>query len=303
MAVFSISEHYVLGLFKPGATFTYKNNIYTVLMAGKPICSFGEPKTDIYVLAKSCKHEIELKISFKQANAEFLENKMKPERAEQVFGSDWNNIIKNATIKIADKFKDRPVVFFNKKGKTEEGCITLGWKFELLNVPSGDLSAIVPLTRKQKLDVYAGTSLRGDKRDSYVNGKQICESGIANCIIFSDIAKIVNIQDAVNSIIDMDDYIDNYAGNIYFACKALNYRSLYSCNGRIIGKYDGNRPLSVYIKWSAYKGHLLGEFVFDEPLLKGGNYAYTHLREALDELGVNSTNDFDSSLLINVKYN
>lgn len=303
MAVFSISEHYVLGLFEPGATFKYKNDFYTVLMSGKPTCSLGEPKIDIYVLAKSGNRKIELKISFKQSNAEFLENKMKPERAEQIFGSDWNNIIKNAIIKIADKFKDRPVVFFNNKGKTEEGCITLGWKFELLKVPSGDLSSVVPLTRKQKLDVYAGTSLKGDKRDAKVNGKQICESGVANCIIFSDIAKIVNIQDAVNSIIDMDDYIDNYAGNIYFACKALNYRSLYSCNGHIIGKYDGNRPLAVYIKWSAYKGHLLGEFVFDEPLLKGGNYAYAHLREALDELGINSTNDFDSSLLINVKYN
>ena len=70
--------------------------------------------------------------------------------------------------------------------RTDAGAITLGWKFELLNVPSGDLSGDMHLSYNQVVDVYAGTNLSADKRDASVNGRPIANSGVANYILFEE---------------------------------------------------------------------------------------------------------------------
>jgi hypothetical protein len=301
MAIFSKSEQYVLGLFKVGDKFSYNGKVYTVLNSGKPTCSSGEPKTDIYCFAKSDVDSIELKISFKQSNADFLENKTNKERAEQIFGSNWKSIIINAITSIKNKFESRPILFLQKSGKTEEGCFTLGWKFELLNKLSGELSDVVPLTREQKIDVYSGTTLVGDKKDAIVNRVQVLNSGVATHILFGDVKNIKTIQDVINSLISVEDYVDKHSSDIYFACKALNYRSKYKKNG-VVGKYDGNRPLSVYVKWQAVNGKLRGTLVFDEPLEHGGDYAYSLLSGALSTLNIKTTDDIKKEILDGINY-
>ncbi len=46
---------------------------YTVMLSGKPTCHKGEPKTDIlYYWAESCEDEVEIKISYKKENADFI---------------------------------------------------------------------------------------------------------------------------------------------------------------------------------------------------------------------------------------
>jgi len=301
MAIFSKSEHYILGLFKVCANFSYNGKVYTITNSGKPTCSSGEPKTDIYCSAKSDVDYIELKISFKQTNADFLENKMNKERAEQIFGSNWKSIITAATIRIKEKFESRPILFLKKSGKTEEGSFTLGWKFELLNKLSGELSDVVPLTGEQKIDVYSGTTLVGDKKDAFVNGVQISNSGVATHILFADVNNITTIQDVINSLTSVSDYVDKHSRDIYFACKALNYRSKYKKNG-VVGKYDGNRPLSVYVKWQAINGKLKATLVFDEPLEHGGAYAYSLLSSALTTLNIKSTDDIKKEILDGINY-
>ena len=68
MVNFGNSERYILSLFSPGEKFTFNNDIYEVLLSGKPTTSKGEPKTDVYVLSESINNgnRIEFKISFKQ---------------------------------------------------------------------------------------------------------------------------------------------------------------------------------------------------------------------------------------------
>lgn len=126
---------------------------------------------------------LNLKSHSKKQNADFLENKTNSERAEQLFGADWENIISNATLALQDEFLSRILIYKEKLGRTDKGAITLGWKFELLNVESGQLSGNMRLSREQMIDVYAGTNLKGDKRDAFVNGKQIPFSGVANYIL------------------------------------------------------------------------------------------------------------------------
>ena len=87
---FSKREHAILSLFKKNEQFIYNNKRYTILFSAKPTCPSGEPKTDIYVSAVAdTKEKTEFKISFKKENADFLENKIKAERAEQILGENW----------------------------------------------------------------------------------------------------------------------------------------------------------------------------------------------------------------------
>ncbi|MDK2788413.1 MAG: hypothetical protein PWP07_1658 [Epulopiscium sp.] len=283
---FGAAEHRILNMFKVGTHFIYNGIEHVVTISGKPTCSKGEPKTDIYIEAKSATQAtIVFKISFKKQNADFLENKTNAERAEQLLGNDWNNIISMATSNIRDAFYSRPLIYKNKFGRTDAGAITLGWKFELLNVLSGQLSGAMQLSREQVIDVYAGTNLTGDKKDATVNGITIPNSGVSNYILFEDQA-FNNIQQVIDSLITIEEYV-TLKPNVYFACKALNYRTFSR-------KYDGNRPLAVYVDWYIKNGKLAYNICFDTPLMQGGNYAFDKLKIALDTLGAETTSDLAS---------
>jgi hypothetical protein len=283
---FGAAEHRILDMFKIGTRFIFDNIEYVVTVSGKPTCSKGEPKTDIYIGAKSSINTTkEFKISFKKINADFLENKTNAERAEQLLGSEWDNIIAMATSNIKDAFLSRPLIYREKFGRTDAGAITLGWKFELLNVLSGQLSGVIELSREQVIDVYAGTNLAGDKKDSTVNRIIVPNSGISNYILFENKA-FGSVQQVIDSLITVEDYVE-LNPNVYFACKALNYRTFKK-------KYDGNRPLAVHVDWFVREGKLAYNLNFDSPLKQGGNYAFARLKSALDTLGVETTNDLNS---------
>ncbi len=141
MAVFSDTEDYILKLFKNQGILKLKAGNYKILSVGKPRPSKGEGKTDVDVeLESPNKIREELKISIKQNNADFLENKISLKRAKQILGEDDTDIIKESIEKIKDEFKS-PLVFISKFKKTEAGAITIGWKFELTNKLNGAKSS------------------------------------------------------------------------------------------------------------------------------------------------------------------
>lgn len=284
---FGIEERKIKKILSVGTTFIYKNILYKIVESGKPTCYKGEPKTDIYVKA-SCENGFEeFKISYKKENADFIENKMNSERAELLFGDNWIEIIKNATLRIKPAFYNKPLIYKKKNGRTDKGAFTLGWKFELLNKSNGDFSDIIDLTREQVIDVYAGTNLPDDKKNAFVNGNVIENSGIANCILFHD--NISSAEDIFNNIYTIDEYVDKYP-KVYFACKALNYRSLKA-------KWDGNRPLSVYVDWFINNNKLDYKIVFDNPLLTKGNAVAENLISALNNLGIKTDDDVNETNL------
>jgi hypothetical protein len=288
---FGDAERHICSLFSIGRNFILNGTQYSVNFVGKPTCSRGEPKTDIYIRAvQNSGVPIELKITFKKQNADFLENKTNSERAEQLFGSNWSNIISNATQNLRNSFESRPLIYKESYRRTEKGAITVGWKFELLNVDSGQLSGSMNLSRSQILDVYAGTNLTGDKKNANVNGIYIPNSGIANCILFED-APLNDIQSAVNALKTIDAYVDAHP-QVYFACKALNYRTFAE-------KYDGNRPLAVYVDWSAVNGRLHSSLVYDTPLIQGGDYAVEKLLRSMLEVGIRTTDDINTNVVTN----
>lgn len=292
---FSATESQITNQFKKGTTFSFNDKNYTVLKAGKPSPPKGECKTDTYILAQDEKeNEIEIKISIKQKNADFLENKISLERAKQIFGSEASSVIMNSLKQIEVSFKNDYLITFDNYKKTEEKTLKIGWKFELMNKLSGDKSGEIILTPKQLLDVYAGTQLDTNKKNSKVNNEETKDSGIANYIFIANIGKEYTAQEIINGMETIEDYtIDK---KIFFACKAINYRVKKD-------KWDGNRPLAVYIKWGLKNKKLEGKIILNKPLEVKANIVGINIRTLLKKLNIEEKN-FDEleNKLKNVKF-
>jgi hypothetical protein len=286
MPEFSSFERNIISIFKNTKSFAWDGNEYLIVTVGKPRPSIGECKTDAYVLATDNKGTtIELKISIKKDNAEFLENKTTEARAEAIFGKNWKAIIQKSTKSVRDEFRKRPLIFKSKFGNTQKGSITLGWKFEIMYHPGGELSGELSLTPEEIREVFVGDNLSQDKKDAFVNGKQILNSGVPNFILFENKKELRTTTDVFSAIIPMDEFLRTQT-KLYFACKALNYRSLHIPKP----KWDGNRPLAVYVDWTISKKKLLAQLVFNSPLSIKGNAVAEKLRKSLNKLGVHNTN-------------
>lgn len=286
MPDFSDTERRLIQLLEVGSKFHFEGVEYTVSTPScKPTVAKGECKTDVYVQTTGANGEKVFKISVKQKNADFLENKISHDRAVEIFGTNADKIIMNATQSIKDKFLNTPIVFFSKKGRTDAKSITLGWKFEFVNKDGGALSASMGLNRQQTIDVYSGTTLPKDKKNAIVNGKMVENSGVADYILIIDKKNDITIEDFENNLQTIEHFVDTELPTIYFACKALNYRAEKD-------KWDGNRPLSVYVDWQVKEGKLSAALKFDSPLIIKGNEVGNKLRRALSELHID-VNNFD----------
>ena len=290
MADFIEAEEVVRKFFPKGTTFDYEGEEYMVIDSGKPLPQKGkgEPKTDIYVCAQSEGTTKEFKISYKKKNADFLENKMKSDRAEQIFGANWKEIIEENTKRISDRFEETPVLFLDQRKKTEPGSMTLGWRFELFNKLQGGLSGKMEnLTRDQVYEVYAGKKLEERKRNAKVNGKVIPNSGSADYILVTD--DVDSAQDIINRLQPIGEYIDENP-DIYYGCKALNYRSKKK-------KMEGNRALSVQVDWHVEDEKLSIDIEYEKPLMRDGKQMKAAVETCLKLLQKKDATEFDSKEL------
>lgn len=300
MPQFTQTEQAILNLFKVGTNFQFEGKTWEVIKSAKPRPSSGECKTDIYVLAKSGDEEREIKISVKQENADFLENKMTLERATNIFGNHADEILRNSISAIKTSFEQQYLVHFVGRGHTQAQSVKLGWRFELLNKPGGELSDELKLTREQIADIYFGINLSMEKKNAKVNDVEIQNSGVANYILFVNQDQDISLEDCLANMITMNEYLDN-PHKIYFACKALNYRANAN-QGK--GKWEGDRSLAVYVEWSIIDGKLQGDLKFNTPLHVKGNEIGNNLQNLLKQLGITANNfdDLKSKLGENVKY-
>lgn len=283
MPDFSDSERRILSYFEMGSKIFFKGKEWEVVEADKPTCPHGEPKTDIFIRVDNGREYEDIKISNKQENADFLENKTTPERAEDLLGPDWREIIKESTNSVADKFYAKDLIFKEKYKRSEKGAMTLGWRYELLDKPGGELSGRLDLSPQQIYDVYAGTSLPEEKKNAYVNGRIIPNSGIADYVLRND--NVSSAQEVIDCMLPVDEYIRLHP-YVYFACKALNYRTFKD-------KYEGNRCLAVQVAWHIDNGKLCADLIFDSPLEIRGRQVAERLFECLDYLDIATTDDIN----------
>lgn len=242
-------EKRLISLLK-GKNIYWKGEERKIILCEKPLYSSGEGKTDIYILFDN---KEEIKISLKQNNADFVENKVSAKRAEKIFGTDWKNIISNTALSLQDKFSKRQLYYPQKTGRIEAGSYTLGWRLDITNKKNGELSKEIVLTEKQKEEIMLGTLLPLEKRDAKVSNKIIKDSGIANYLLF-DSEKKLTPQDVFLNLSTQENYILPF----WASFKAVNYRS-------ISNKVDGNRPLAVYVNYESRER----ELIFNSPLIYG----------------------------------
>lgn len=255
-------EDRVINLFKKGTTFTWDGVQYKVLKSDKPQSqSKGEPKTDVFVeFENNNTNEVkQLKISCKlEGTNEFQENKIKAERAEQIFGKDWANVIIDASLSIKEKFEHTQVYFPKGVGRTKETQYTNGWKVEIAS-KQRELSVPLPLSDDEIRNyIYKGTTLDDKKKDSKVKGVIVKDSGIAEYMLVSAIEELNSIDSVLQKIIPIDDYpIQQH----YIIFTGNNFRVLEK-------KWDGNRALGVQVKWVADldEGKMVSEIIYDHPL-------------------------------------
>lgn len=286
MGTFGKTEHDITSLFPVGKRFEYDRHRYEVIVSGKPKPSRGECKTDTYVKAVDETGAYrEFKLSIKQTNAEFLENKMSIERAKEIFGNDAQEIIRKSIQPIKANFEKDYLIYINKYSRTDAKSIKLGWKFELLRNDRGKRSGKIILTRAQKLNVYAGIGLSDDKKNCKVNDIIISDSGVANMIVEVEPGE-QNIDIILSRMIPIEDYVDKQDSDLCFACKALNYRI-------VPNKWDGDRPLAVYVDWKYNGRQLSGNIVIDSPLEHKGNEIAQRVRELLHAIGIDKDNFAD----------
>ena len=287
---FGQAERNVCSLFKSGTEFCFDGCRYVTIFSGKPTIAHGEPKTDVFIRASRVgeTNQIkDIKISYKKTNADFLENKMNASRAEGIFGSQWAQFLMTATTGIRDKFLAKPRIYPRDERKTKAGAITLGWKFEFLNCASGDLSGESQLDGEQKIEIYSGRRLPSEKRNARVNGEVIENSGSADYILNIDCVE--SAQDAIDHLVRIDDFAPTQ--HIFFACKALNYRTLSNPP-----KCDGDRPLAVQVEWFVNRdGKLDSKLDFNNPLTRNGYAMRDKLKDAMAKICACSTKDLNSN--------
>ena len=286
---FGQAERNVCSLFKAGTEFYLDGCRYVTKFSGKPTTAQGEPKTDIFIRAArvgSANQTKDIKISYKKDNADFLENKMNALRAAELFGPKWAQVLITATTSIGNKFLDRPRIYLEDYRKTEAGAITLGWKFEFVRRAAGDLSGEIILDNMQRIDIYSGRMLSAEKRNARVNGEVIADSGVADYMLNADC--VGSAQDAIDHLVRIDDFAPKQ--RIFFACKALNYRTLHTPP-----KCDGDRPLAVQVEWFINRARKLDSRLdFSNPLTKNGYAMRDKLKDAMARIGVCSTKDLNS---------
>lgn len=279
-------EEGIISLFEVGQKINWKDQEYLILNSDKPRSqSKGEPKTDVYLKLKNLtsNEEKEFKISCKlEGKNEFQENKIKASRAKQIWGDDWKEIIKKATTSIKDKFEKTQTYFPKGNSRTKETFYTLGWKVEIAS-KERELSVELDLSEKDIRDkIYKGTTLDDTKKNCYVNGNIIENSGVAEYMLVTKLTKLKQITNP-SDVLDLLILIDNYKLDKHFIIfTGNNYRVLKEAN-------DNNRPLGVQVLWTANKHRncLEKELKFDSPLDEkfSSNQIALRIKEEIEKLG------------------
>jgi hypothetical protein len=272
-------ERRIIEIFE-GSNFELNGKNYSVDIVGKPTTARGECKTDVYVLAKdNSGNALELKISVKSKGTnEFQENKVSSEKAEVYFGEDWQDIIKRAALSLKDKFESCVLINIPGKHPVKPNSILLGWKLEIAS-KARKLSTLAPLTIQEIKDyVYKGTNQAQDKKNAYVKGAVIPNSGVADYLLEVEVNDLQSAQDVVSKLELIETKIFPETHLIF---TANNYRTDK-------GKSDGPRPLAVYLKWSFEGGKLKYDYIYDSPLAyKGQSDIQPVVQGVMENFGFN----------------
>lgn len=232
------TEAKIVSLFPPGKRIEHGDNSYIVEYSGKPTPTTGggEGKTDAYIaLRDEDTDEIrEIKISSKQHNADFVENKISLTRAEQCFGEQGVKKFDSVLDSFAQQIEEKHNPF-------AQGKLAVGFRVDLTNKPKGPYCEELPLTIEEKKEAYAGEHLEDKKLHSKVYDKVIENSGAANYMLIGDHDDFEYPEDILDQIVSIDDFVKQDDCKIFM--------SLGAVNARVDKGAEGSRPLAIGIRY------------------------------------------------------
>ena len=272
--------------------FHMNSSEYEIIQLSKPTVSGGggETKTDIYIKARNISNnkEKEIKISYKKPSFSFVENKIKLDRAKAIYGNNWVKIIQEQINEIKSNFLAKPLIYFKKNGRIEEGSITLGWRYEMENAGSRSLG--VKIKQDIASQVWRNKGAQAQYRDGIVDGKEVPFSGMPNFCLTIEPDNVKTAADIFDNLISMDELVATHQ-NITAAFLAQNYRAHKQ-------KQEGNRRhLAVWIDWKIVNGKLTCEYVFDKPLKMESGPRLENLKKCLMEIGIDLEENFNINSL------
>ena len=255
-------EKYIESRFKVGSQVFIDDKDYTVIETAKPSSGDGgEGKTDVYVALKDDNDNLkELKISIKKYNAGHWENKISTDRFNSIFKDHPEEAVK-VLDNISQVIKEKRTAFDDIGSKKKS--VTLGFRLDAVQKPRV-LSTDIKIHPDIQKEILSGANLSNGKRDSYVNGKKVEGSGVANYLLKLDPDdSFEEGDDVIDKFIPIDDYVDSGECPMYFSAAAVN-DSWSNSSGKY--KYE-NRPLLAYYDLNVDdQGELQEELIVDHSL-------------------------------------
>jgi len=255
-------EKYIESRFKVGSQVFIDGKDYTVIETAKPSSGDGgEGKTDVYIALKDDNDNLkELKISIKKYNAGHWENKISTDRFNSIFKDHPEEAVK-VLDNISQVIKEKRTAFDDIGSKKKS--VTLGFRLDAVQKPRV-LSTDIKIHPDIQKEILSGANLSDGKRDSYVNGKKVEGSGVANYLLKLDPDdSFEEGDDVIDKFIPIDDYVDSGECPMYFSAAAVNDSWSNSS-----GKYKcENRPLLAYYDLNVDdQGELQEELIVDHSL-------------------------------------
>jgi len=255
-------EKYIESRFKVGSQVFIDDKDYTVTETAKPSSGDGgEGKTDVYVALKDDNDNVkELKISIKKYNAGHWENKISTDRFNSIFKDHPEEAVK-VLDNISQVIKEKRTAFDDIGSKKKS--VTLGFRLDAVQKPRV-LSTDIKIHPDIQKEILSGANLSDGKRDSYVNGKKVEGSGVANYLLkLEPDDSFEEGDDVIDKFIPIDDYVDSGECPMYFSAAAVN-DSWSNSSGKY--KYE-NRPLLAYYDLNVDdQGELQEELIVDHSL-------------------------------------
>ena len=274
-----------------GEEFEYSGNRYKVIQCSKPS---GESKTDLFIVAKNIGggNNKVFKISYKKHSYTFVENKVRRYRIEEIFGSDWSNIIQSQINTRFAQFKKHHLV--NKEKKK----ITIGWRYEIEQADMVKSHRTLSASIKQDIAsrVIWGEYAGNERRDAKVDGVIIPNSGIPDYIVIADPEELSTWQDFFDKLKDIKKYAREH-NKMQASFITQNWR--WSQNKEKWVTEGTSRDFVVWVKWRTVNGMLEGQAVLDQPFQKKAKDIVDDLKNCLEEMNI----PMDSKLMENLNNN
>ena len=289
------NEQELIRVFAPNTKFVYDDIEYESQICSKPHpqTSGGEPITDVYIHAVPTikgTSSLTLKISLKKIGWEFIKNHMQESDFIDVFFRDSEEQFQFYLQQCKKLLQEIPVIDLGRgrkiNGRMGDGSITLGWEMMITNRPRTLSLGILPTQYVR--ESILGEHMEERRRHAIVDGQRIDDSGTPTHVLEMNIDQNTTSTDIIETMITVEEFIQEQQNQLHVILKANNYRSL--SNKSFSGRSDGRRYLFVQNNWNVSNDNCLTrELDFVHPF--AANYdSKKSLENAITQIGMDVRN-------------